>query len=105
MNSGGLLGGGARANVEITEIAQGVSDARDRVMLELRRQANDLSANSIVVSTLRHTIEHHEYEQADYRCHYFHVTMHVLGTAIALGAQDPYPLLSQNRCCRSTSAS
>jgi uncharacterized protein YbjQ (UPF0145 family) len=110
MNSGRLFSGGARANVEITEIAQGVSDARDRVMLELRRQANDLSANCIVVSTLRHTIEHYEYEQSsqyvqadqyrqgiqfgqanDYKYHYFHVTMHVLGTAIAVGDRDPYP--------------
>jgi uncharacterized protein YbjQ (UPF0145 family) len=93
MNSGaGLFGGaGARMNVEITEIAQGVYDARDRVMLEVRRQANAVQANNIVVSTLRHTIEHHEYEQGNYRYHYFHVTMNILGTAIRLGARDPHP--------------
>jgi uncharacterized protein YbjQ (UPF0145 family) len=92
MNSGGMLGGGGRGlNTEITEIAQGVYDARNRVMLEVRRQANAVEANNIVVSTLRHTIEHHEYEQAGYRYHYFHVTMNVLGTAIRLGAHEPHP--------------
>ena len=92
MNSGGLLGGaGARMNAEITEIAQGVYDARNRVMLEVKRQANAVEANNIVISTLRHTIEHHEYEQAGYRYHYFHVTMNVLGTAIRLGAHEPHP--------------
>jgi len=92
MNSGGMFGGGARANVEITEISQGVYDARDRVMLEIRRQGNDLGANCILVSTLRHTIEHYEYEQQDdYKYHYFHVTMHFLGTAIEVGAREPYP--------------
>lgn len=93
MNSGGLLGGGgARMNIEVPEIAQGVYDARNRVMLEVRRQANAVEANNIVISTLRHTIEHHEYEQAGgYRYHYFHVTMNVLGTAIRLGAHEPHP--------------
>ncbi|MDE3130607.1 MAG: heavy metal-binding domain-containing protein [Acidobacteriota bacterium] len=92
MNAGGLLGGGgARMNVEITEIAQGVYDARDRVMAEVRRQAAAVGANDIVVSMLKHTIEHYEYEQAAYRYHYFHVTMNVLGTAIRLGAREPHP--------------
>jgi uncharacterized protein YbjQ (UPF0145 family) len=91
MNAGGMLGGGARMNAEITEIAQGVYDARNRVMLEVRRQANAVHANNIVVSTLAHTIEHYEYEQPGYRYHYFHVTMNVLGTAIRVGARDPHP--------------
>ena len=91
MNSGGWLGAGARMNTEIVEIAQGVYDARNRVMLEVRRQANAVAANNIVVSTLRHTIEHHEYEQGGYRYHYFHVTMNVLGTAIRLGTHAPHP--------------
>ncbi len=93
MNSGGLLGGGARGlNTEITEIAQGVYDARNRAMLEVRRQGNAVQANNIVISMLRHTIEHYEYEQAGgYRYHYFHVTMNVLGTAIRLGAREPHP--------------
>ncbi len=93
MNSGGGLfgGGGARINTEIREIAQGVYDARNRVMLEVRRQANAAQANNIVISMLRHTIEHYEYEQAGYRYHYFHVTMNVLGTAIRLGARAPHP--------------
>ncbi|MDA8069589.1 MAG: heavy metal-binding domain-containing protein [Actinomycetota bacterium] len=92
MNSGGMLGGGgARANMEITEIAQGVYDARNRVMLEVRRQANAVEANDIVISTLRHTIEHYEYEQGGYRYHFFHVTMNVLGTAIRLGVREPHP--------------
>lgn len=92
MNAGGLLGGGGAAmNAEITEIAQGVYDARNRVMLEVRRQANAVQANNIVVSTLAHAIEHFEFEQAGYRYHYFHVTMNVLGTAIRLGVRDPHP--------------
>ncbi len=93
MNSGSgmLSGGGASRNVEITEVSQAVYDARNRVMLEVRRQANAVAANNIVVSKLQHTIEHFEYEQATYRYHYFHVTMNVLGTAIRLGAREPHP--------------
>lgn len=91
MNAGGMFGGGAQMNTEITEIAQGVYDARDRAMAEVRRQASATPANSIVISTLRHSIEHYEYEQTGYRYHYFHVTMHVLGTAIRLGAREPQP--------------
>jgi uncharacterized protein YbjQ (UPF0145 family) len=85
MNSGGLFG------AEIRELAQGVYDARNRVMLEVRRQGNAVQANNIVISTMRHAIEHYEYEQAGYRHHYFHVTMNVLGTAIRLGAREPHP--------------
>ena len=91
MNAGGMLGGGARMNAEITEIAQGVYDARDRVMRQVRQQAHEVQANNIVISTLAHTIEHYEYEQPGYRYHYFHVTMNVLGTAIRVGARDPHP--------------
>ena len=93
MNSGaGLFGsGGSRMNMEIPEIAQGVYDARNRVMREVRRQADAAQANNIVISMLRHTIKHHEYEQAGFRYHYFHVTMNVLGTAIRLGARVPHP--------------
>jgi len=92
MNAGGVWGGGGRRmNVEITEIAEGVYAARNRVMNEVRRQANAVHANNIVISTLRHTIEHYEIEQAGYRYHYFHVTMNVLGTAIRLGVRDPHP--------------
>ena len=42
MNAGGMFGGGARMNVEITEIAQGVYDARDVAMREVRRQASEV---------------------------------------------------------------
>jgi uncharacterized protein YbjQ (UPF0145 family) len=92
MNTSGRMGGGARLNVEITEIAQGVYDARDRAMAEVRQQASAAGANSIVISILRHTIEHYEYEQAGgYRSHFFHVTMNVLGTAIRLRSRDPHP--------------
>lgn len=91
MNSGGVWGGGRRVNAEITEIAEGVYAARNRVMLEVRRQANAVEANDIVISMLRHTIDHYEFEQAGFRYHYFHVTMNVLGTAIRLGARDPHP--------------
>ncbi len=92
MNAGGMFGGGARMNVEITEIAQGVYDARDVAMREVRRQASEVDANDIVISTLAHTIQHHEYDQAGgYKIHFFYVTMHVLGTAIRLGAREPHP--------------
>jgi uncharacterized protein YbjQ (UPF0145 family) len=91
MNASGMMGGGARMNAEITEIAEGVYDARNRAMAEVRRQASAVGANDIVISTLRHTIEHYEYEQVGYRYHFFHVTMNVLGTAIRLGAREPHP--------------
>ena len=92
MNTSGMFGGGgARMNAEITEISRGVYDARNLVMAEVHRQASAAGANNIVVSTLRHTIQHYEYEQAAYRYHYFHVTMNVLGTAIRLGAREPHP--------------
>jgi uncharacterized protein YbjQ (UPF0145 family) len=91
MNTSGMFGGGARMNTEITEIAQGVYDARSRAMAEVRRQASAAGANSIVISMLRHTIEHYEYEQVGYKYHFFHVTMNVLGTAIRLGAREPHP--------------
>lgn len=91
MNTSGLFGGGARANVEISEIAQGVYDARDRVIAEVKRQGRAAQANDIVISTLRHTIEHYEYEQAGFKYHYFHVTMNILGTAVRLGAHEPHP--------------
>ncbi len=92
MNSGRVFGGGgARMNAEITEVAQGVYDARNRVMAEARRQAGAVGANNIVISTLKHTIEHFELEQSTYRDHYFHVTMNILGTAIRLGAHEPHP--------------
>jgi uncharacterized protein YbjQ (UPF0145 family) len=91
MNTSGMFGGGARMNTEITEIAQGVYDARDRAMAAVRQQASAAGANGLVISTLRHTIEHYEYDQGGYKNHYFHVTMHVLGTAIQRGAREAHP--------------
>jgi uncharacterized protein YbjQ (UPF0145 family) len=91
MNASGMFGGGARMNAEITEIAQGVYDARSRVMAEVRRQGSAVGANDIVISMLEHSIDHYEYERGGYRYHYFHVTMNVLGTAIRLGAREPLP--------------
>ena len=88
---GGMFRGGAAMNTEIVEITQGVYDARDRAMAEVRRQASAAGANNIVISTLRHRIDHYEYDQGGYKHHYFHVTMHILGTAIRLGARDPHP--------------
>jgi uncharacterized protein YbjQ (UPF0145 family) len=90
-NSGGWLGGGARQNMEIVEVTQGVYEARRRAMSEVRHQATLAEANQIVISTLQHSIEHHEYERNDYKYHYFLVAMHVLGTAIRLGAYPPHP--------------
>lgn len=91
MNASGMFGGGARMNTEIPEIAGAVYEARDRAMAVVRRQASEAGANGIVVSTLQHSIDHYEYEQGGYKYHYFHVTMHVLGTAIRRGAREAHP--------------
>ncbi len=91
MNSSGMFGRGGQTNAEITEVAGGVYAARDRAMAVVRRQASEAGANGIVVSMLRHNIDHYEYDQGGYKYHYFHVTMHVLGTAIRRGAREPHP--------------
>jgi uncharacterized protein YbjQ (UPF0145 family) len=78
-------------NQEMTEITQGVYAARHLAMDEVRRQAAAVGANDMVISTLTHDIGHHEYESPGYRQHFFIVSMHVLGTAIALGAHEPHP--------------
>jgi uncharacterized protein YbjQ (UPF0145 family) len=78
-------------NQELVEVTQGVYAARQLAMDEVRRQASAAGANEMVVSTLTHRIDHHEYESAGYAQHFFIVSMHVLGTAIALGAHEPHP--------------
>jgi uncharacterized protein YbjQ (UPF0145 family) len=79
-------------NVELIEITQGIYEARRLVMAEILRQAREAQANDVVISTLTHDINHVEYEQAGYGTqHVFVITMHVLGTAIALGAHEPHP--------------
>ncbi len=78
-------------NQEMTEVTQGVYVARQLAMDEVRRQASAAGANDMVISTLTHHIDHHEYESGGYRQHFFIVSMHVLGTAIALGAHEPHP--------------
>jgi uncharacterized protein YbjQ (UPF0145 family) len=78
-------------NQELTELTEGVYAARQLAMREIRRQASDAGANDIVISTLTHQIHHHEYESPGYRQHMFIVSMHVLGTAIRLGAHEPHP--------------
>ncbi|HET9074966.1 MAG TPA: heavy metal-binding domain-containing protein [Solirubrobacteraceae bacterium] len=91
MNSSGIFGAGSQ-NMEIVEISRGVYQARARAMAEVRRQAEAVQANDIVISRLAHTIEHREYEQiGGYRMHFFYVTMNVLGTALRLGAHPPHP--------------
>jgi uncharacterized protein YbjQ (UPF0145 family) len=77
--------------MEVPEITQGVYEARRLAMAQVRRQASDAGANNIVISTLRHAIEHREYERMGARYNYFYVTMNVLGTAIRLAAHDPHP--------------
>ena len=62
-------------------------------MSEIRRQGAQAGANDMVVSTLEHDIGHHEYDQNGYTQHFFIVSMHVLGTAIRLGAHAPHPAL------------
>ncbi len=78
-------------NQEMTEITAGVYAARKLAMDEVRRQARAVGANDMVISTLTHQIDHHEYESPGYRGHFFIVSMHVLGTAIRLGAHEPHP--------------
>ncbi len=78
-------------NQEMTEVTEGVYAARHLAMNEVRRQASEVGANDMVISTLKHTIDHHEYERAGFRYHFFIVSMHVLGTAIALGGHEPHP--------------
>jgi uncharacterized protein YbjQ (UPF0145 family) len=78
-------------NQEMTEVTEGVYAARRLAMDEVRRQASEAGANDMVISMLEHTIDHHEYEGYGYRQHFFIVSMHVLGTAIRLGAHDPHP--------------
>lgn len=91
LNSSGLFGGSAARNFEMIEITQAVYQARQLAMSEVERQARGAHADNIVISTLRHTIEHREYERNSVKYHYFYVTMHVLGTAIRLGAHPPHP--------------
>lgn len=78
-------------NQEMVEITQAVYAARQLAMDEVRRQAIDVGANEMVISTLTHSIDHHEYDRGGFAQHFFIVSMHVLGTAIALGAHEPHP--------------
>ena len=78
-------------NQEMVEVTQAVYAARRLAMDEVRRQASDAGANEMVISTLTHSIEHHEYDRGGFAQHFFIVSMHVLGTAIALGAHEPHP--------------
>jgi uncharacterized protein YbjQ (UPF0145 family) len=78
-------------NQEVTEVTAGVYAARKLAMDEVRRQAAAAGANEMVISTLTHQIDHHEYESPGYKQHFFIVSMHVLGTAIRLGAHEPHP--------------
>ena len=78
-------------NQELGEVTQGVYVARRLAMDEVRRQAGAAGANEMVISNLTHQIDHTEYDSAGYTHHVFIVSMHVLGTAIALGAHEPHP--------------
>ena len=79
-------------NQEMVEVTEGVYAARRLAMDEVRRQAGAAGANEMVISTLTHDISHHEYDRGGgYTQHIFIVSMHVLGTAIALGAHEPQP--------------
>jgi uncharacterized protein YbjQ (UPF0145 family) len=79
-------------NTEMEEVTQAVYTARRLAMSEVTRQAHMAGANEMVISDLQHMIHHQEYEAAGYgRQHIFIVSMHVLGTAIALGAHEPHP--------------
>jgi uncharacterized protein YbjQ (UPF0145 family) len=90
MQSNQMMGSWWR-NQEMTEVTEGVYAARHQAMQEVRRQAREVGANDIVISTLTHNIDHHEYERVGFVQHFFIVSMHVLGTAIRLGAHEPHP--------------
>jgi len=90
MNSSGWWGAGA-TNCEIPRITQGVYAARQLAFSEVERQANLAGANDMVISTLSHSIHHRESDSNAGKQHFFIVSMHVLGTAIRLGAHDPHP--------------
>ncbi len=91
MNSSGWLGGMGAQNIEIREISECVYAARRRVMHEVEKQAKAVGANEIVISALTHHITHHEYDYMEQKYHAFMVTMHILGTAVRLGAHPPHP--------------
>jgi uncharacterized protein YbjQ (UPF0145 family) len=78
-------------NQEMTEVTQGVYAARHLAMDEVSRQARQAGANDMVISTLTHNIDHREVEGLGFAQHFFIVSMHVLGTAIRLGAHEPHP--------------
>ncbi|HEY5429024.1 MAG TPA: heavy metal-binding domain-containing protein [Solirubrobacteraceae bacterium] len=78
-------------NQELVEVSEAVYAARGLAMDEVRRQASQAGANEMVISTLRHVIDHHEYDRGGFTQHFFIVSMHVLGTAIALGAHESQP--------------
>jgi uncharacterized protein YbjQ (UPF0145 family) len=78
-------------NQEMVEVTEGVYSARRLAMDDVRRQASAVGANDMVISTLTHRIDHHEYDRGGYSQHFFIISMHVLGTAIALGAHEPDP--------------
>ena len=78
-------------NQEMTEVTQAVYAARQLAMREVVGQAHEAGANDMVISTLRHNIDHYEYERLGVAQHFFIVSMHVLGTAIRLGAHEPHP--------------
>jgi uncharacterized protein YbjQ (UPF0145 family) len=78
-------------NQEMTEVTEGVYAARHLAMQEVSQQARQAGANNMVISTLTHNIDHREYERPGLAQHFFIVSMHVLGTAIRLGAHDPHP--------------
>jgi uncharacterized protein YbjQ (UPF0145 family) len=78
-------------NQEMVQVTEGVYAARRLAMDEVVRQAREAGANNMVVSALTHQVHHHEYERGGFTQHFFIVSMHVLGTAIALGAHEPHP--------------
>lgn len=78
-------------NQEMIEVTQGVYTARHLAMDEVSRQTRAVGANDMTISQLTHNIDHREYESGGYTHHYFIISMHVLGTAIRLGAHEPHP--------------
>jgi uncharacterized protein YbjQ (UPF0145 family) len=77
-------------NQEMREITEGVYLARRLAMDEVRRQASAVGAHQMVISELTHHIVHGG-ETGGVSQHVFIISMHVLGTAIVLGAHEPHP--------------
>lgn len=76
------------ANQEISEVASCLNAARKQAFGQIDKQAKAVGADDIVLSTFEHSIDHDEYEVNHVTHHFFVISVHVLGTAVRLGAHE-----------------